>query len=182
MCRSLGWGSFVAPADVKTSEALAKALDKLDSSIGKACGPVNAFYRDTIFACPGAATDDDFKNCIACGAWDSALNILQAQYAETGTLVSPGTNALQTAVDAAGPNAKLLVKEGLYQEVVSITSNVAHSGTQPSVAAAPPRTARRSSRRRPGGRIRTASSQPASTGSCSRASTSRAGGMTTASS
>src|SRR5262249_31125602 len=56
--------------------------------------------------------------------------ILQAQYAETGALVSPGTDALQTAVDGAGPNAKLLINSGTYHEDVSITDNTLHSGTQ----------------------------------------------------
>ncbi len=123
-------GTYTPPTDVKTTDALAGALTKVRTSIDKACTPVTAFNRASIFACPGAVTTEDFQQCIVCGAWDSTLNILQAQYSETGTLVSPGAGALQAAVDAAGPNAKLLIKEGTYNEVVSITNNALHSGTQ----------------------------------------------------
>jgi len=123
-------GSFTAPTDVKTAEALAKNVAKLESSIAKSCETVNAFNRESIFACPGALTTADYQNCIACSGWDSTLDILAAQYSETGTLVTNGANALQTAVDASGPNAKLLVQSGVYQEDVSLTDNSLHAGTK----------------------------------------------------
>jgi parallel beta-helix repeat protein len=123
-------GVFTPPSDVKTSEALAKNVTKLEASIAKACDSVNAFNRESIFACPGATSTADLQNCIACGTWDSTLDILAAQYSETGTLVTEGADALQNAVDAAAPNAKLLIQSGLYQEDVSITDDSLHGGTK----------------------------------------------------
>ncbi len=123
-------GSFTAPTNPKAADGLSKALAKLDSSIVKACGPVTPAIRSGIFACPGAVSDADYVNCIACGAWDSTLDILAAQYSETGTFVAHGANALQTAVDTAPAGAKLLIESGLYQEDVSMTDNSADGGTQ----------------------------------------------------
>ncbi len=127
--RYLG-NTFVNPTDVKTAEALGKARDKVESSISKACTPMAPSFFHAVYACPGALTVADLQTCIACGTWDSSLSILAAQYSETGTLVTPGTDALQNAINAAAPNAKLLIASGTYQEDVSITSNVLHSGTQ----------------------------------------------------
>jgi parallel beta-helix repeat protein len=123
-------GSFVPPDDVKTKDAIAKAESKLEDGITKSCAVVPTSSLRAINACPEAVTLADIKTCIACNTWDSALSIIAGQYLETGTLVSPGTDALQTAIDAAAPGAKLLIKSGTYQEDVSVTSNVLHSGTQ----------------------------------------------------
>lgn len=123
-------GTFTAPTDLKTADKLASLLAKADAGIDKSCGTLAPDFLGAIHACPGAVTVDDYKACIACESWDATLDILQAQYSETGTFVANGPGALQAAVDASGPNAKLLLDSGTYQEEVSITSNVLHSGLQ----------------------------------------------------
>lgn len=121
--------SFVAPGDSKTAESLAAQLDKATDGVDKACSGLNAFILDTLYACPGAASVDDLKTCVACESWDRTLDFLAAQYSETGTYVPNGPGALGNAINAAAPNAKLLLGSGIYQEQVSITSNT-HDGTQ----------------------------------------------------
>src|SRR5262249_40214125 len=83
----------------------------------------------SIYACPGSSTVDDLKACVECETWDRTLDFLAAQYSETGTFVANGAGALQNAINAAAPNAKLLLGSGTYMEQVSITSNT-HDGTR----------------------------------------------------
>ncbi len=123
-------GSFTPPTDIKTADKLSKSLTKLESSVDKACAPVNASLRASIYACPGAVTIADYQACLACESWDTVLDVLGHQYNETGTFVANGPGALQTAINASGPNAKLLIDSGVYQEEISITNNVLHEGLQ----------------------------------------------------
>jgi parallel beta-helix repeat protein len=123
-------GTFTAPTDLKTAEKLAGLVTKLEGSIQKSCEDVNPVLYPTIYACPGAASIADYQNCIACGSWDTTLDLLGQQFNETGTFVANGPGALQAAVDAAGPNAKLLIDSGVYQEQVSMTNNALYEGQQ----------------------------------------------------
>jgi parallel beta-helix repeat protein len=116
-------GTFTAPTDLKTAEKLAALVAKAEASIDKACGSISALTLATIPACGGAASVADLKTCIACESWDSILDVVKVQYSETGTLVSPGTDAIQNAVDASGPGAKLLIQSGTYEEDVTISKH-----------------------------------------------------------
>ncbi|MEO6028642.1 MAG: parallel beta-helix domain-containing protein [Candidatus Binatia bacterium] len=114
-------GAFVPPTDAKTAEKLAGLLAKSDASIDKACGTLTPFILESIGACPGSQTPGDLKTCVACETWDSTLDIVKAQYSETGTFVANGPGAIQAAVDASGPGAKLLIQSGTYAEDVTIS-------------------------------------------------------------
>ncbi len=121
-------GAFVAPTDIKTADSLSGQLEKAQASIDKAC-TINPVLIESIYACPGSGSVDDLKTCVACESWDATLDLLAAQYSETGTFVANGPGALQSAIDASAANAKLLLGSGTYMEEVSITSNT-HDGTQ----------------------------------------------------
>ncbi len=118
-------GTFTGPMDPKASSGINKATDKAEASIQTACGdnPIAAANIDTLFACSGAQTADDLKNCIVCNNWGSMLSVFEQQYAESGSLVQPAAAALQTAVDAAVAGDKLLVASGDYEEEVVLATD-----------------------------------------------------------
>jgi parallel beta-helix repeat protein len=118
-------GSFVAPTDATVSAKLAALQGKMTAAVEKSCGTLPIFSIQAMGACPGASSAADLENCLACETWDSALDILQAQYSETGTYIANGPGALQAAVDASGPGAKLLIGSGTYNEEVTITKECA---------------------------------------------------------
>ena len=62
--------------------------------------------------------------CLVCQGWDSALDAVEAQFAEGGSFVAHGASptdpntpgVIQTAVDAGGAGARLLIESGTYAE------------------------------------------------------------------
>src|SRR6185369_2695465 len=105
-------GSFVQPSDPKVGPKLQTLIDKAEASVDKACTPLTSFAIKSLPICGGVTSVADIKNCLVCEGWDSTLDIVKAQYSETGTFVANGANAIQNAVDASGPGAKLLVQSG----------------------------------------------------------------------
>jgi parallel beta-helix repeat protein len=118
-------GTFTSPTDTKAADGIAKATVKAEDSIQKACGdnPIAAAKIDELFACEGAQTAADLKNCVVCNNWGSLLSVFEQQYAETGSFVATGPGALQDAVDAAAPGDKLLIGSGDYEEEVVVATN-----------------------------------------------------------
>ncbi len=122
-------GVYVAPTEPKTAGKIAKTIDKILGAIDKSCtvgaGPPNG-YLPRLHACPYAATVEDLKECMVCGdsnsVWAQVNEVLANQYAETGTLVSPGADAIQNAHDAASIGDKLLIASGTYNEDVEVTT------------------------------------------------------------
>jgi parallel beta-helix repeat protein len=124
-------GTYTQPTDSKASDGISKAIEKAEASVQKSCGDnaVAAANIATLFSCEGAQTADDLKNCVVCNNWANLLNVVEAQYSESGTLVQPGPGALQDAVDAAADGDKLLIASGDYdEEVVVATNNLALVG------------------------------------------------------
>src|SRR5262245_35739858 len=117
-------GSLIPPSDPKTSAALSKLITKTDASLSKKCGGAQtAGEIASIFACPGAATVGDLQKCLECAGLNGTMDVLEQQYAERGSVVSPGAGAIQTAVTAAAPGEKLLIRSGDYQEEVQVTAD-----------------------------------------------------------
>ncbi len=115
-------GTFVAPTDAKAADALSKLQTKTEDKVAKDC-TINPVLIQSIFACPGAASVADLQACIVCDSWDGVLDFVQQENSETGTYVANGpAGALQTAVDAAAPGAKLLIGSGSYPEQVTIST------------------------------------------------------------
>jgi parallel beta-helix repeat protein len=112
---SVAAGGFVLPSDAKTAKKLGKQLQSLQSKIAKKCGPGAGSWLPSIFACDGAQTADELSSCLSCQGWQSAVDFVEQQYAENGTLVS---GAIQDAVDAASAGDKLLIPSGDYQEEI----------------------------------------------------------------
>ncbi len=116
-------GVYTAPTDAKTAEKIAKALAKAEADIDKRCGALSAAVIESIFACPGASTVDDLKNCIVCENWAGLLGLLDQAYNESATFVANGPGALQAAIDAAAVGEKLLIEPGDYAEEVVISTD-----------------------------------------------------------
>jgi parallel beta-helix repeat protein len=123
---SYAGGNFTAPTDAKAAAKIASAISKAEGSIQKACGdnPVATSAIRTLFACEGAETAQDLKNCVVCNNWEHLMNVFTQQYAETGSFVAPGAGALQAAIDAAAAGDKLLIASGTYEEEISIVEAV----------------------------------------------------------
>lgn len=125
-------GTFTAPTDTKAADGIAKATVKAEASIQKSCGDnlIAAASIETLFACEGASTAEDLKNCVVCNNWGSLLSVFEQQYSETASaLVQPAAGALQAAVNAAAPGDKLLIDSGDYEEEVIVsTDNLALVG------------------------------------------------------
>lgn len=115
-------GGFIPPTDVKAAEALSKLTTKSEDAIGKDCTGVTPVLLKSIFACAGATNVADLKTCIVCKSWDGVLDFVAHESSENGTYVANGPGALQTAVTAAAPGAKLLIAPGDYAEEVTITT------------------------------------------------------------
>jgi parallel beta-helix repeat protein len=118
-------GIFTAPTDAKAADGIGKATVKAEDSIQKSCGddPIAAARIEELFACEGAQTADDLKNCVVCNNWGSLLNVVDQQYSETGSFVATGPDALQDAVDAAVAGGKLLIGSGDYEEEVVVATD-----------------------------------------------------------
>lgn len=122
-CVGLYSGGVLTPAtDPKTAASQADLVTKTEAKIAKKCAEAPG-YIPSIYACVGATSVADLQDCIICGGWDAALDLLEQAYSESGTLVSTGSNAIQTAVDAASLGDKLLIASGDYTEEVVITTN-----------------------------------------------------------
>lgn len=130
---SYSGGSYVAPTDTKTAQKIQKFIDKFTADVDANCpaatGEGSSGFISKLFACPGATTVDELKECFLCtgpnNAWTEVNSILQQQYGETGTLVTnggPGSGSLQAAIDAASPGDKLLIQSGTYDEHVEIST------------------------------------------------------------
>lgn len=121
---SFSGGSFVPPTDTKTADKQAKLFQKTDDKIANKCGPAAGLSQIvTMFGCPGAASIADLQACLTCDAFNATVDVVGAQYSETGTLVANGPGALQTAVSAASPGQKLLIGSGDYAEEVLVTAD-----------------------------------------------------------
>ena len=120
---SYAGGAFVPPTDPKTATALSALETKTTAAVTKGCvGPATA-YIPSIFACPGALAVADLQACLVCDSWDAVVDFVEQEGSETGTFVANGPGALQTAVTAAAPGARLLIGSGDYAEQVTIATN-----------------------------------------------------------
>jgi parallel beta-helix repeat protein len=115
-------GVFVPPTDPKTADKQAKLLAKTEEKIAGACAEASGIL-ESIFACPGATSAGDLQTCILCEGWDGALDLLEQEYAETGTFIPHGAGAFQAAVDGAAEGDKLLIASGDYAEEVVVSTN-----------------------------------------------------------
>jgi len=121
---SFSGGSYVLPTDTKTADKITKLFTKIEGKIAKKCAPVvTANQIDTLFACPGASSVADLQACVICNGFGGSADALAQQYSENGDFVANGLGAIQTAVDAAAANDKLLIASGTYAEEVLITTN-----------------------------------------------------------
>jgi parallel beta-helix repeat protein len=117
---SIASSNFVAPSDPKAAEKIGKILSSAASKIDKKCSPGEGSWLPSIFACDGADTAAELSDCLACQGYQSAIDFVEQQYAERGSFVAPGPDAIETAVDAAAPGAKLLIQSGTYGEPATI--------------------------------------------------------------
>ncbi len=115
-------GVFTPPTDPKAAAGQTDLITKTEAKIAKKCDEAPG-YIPSIYACAGATSVADLQDCIICGGWEAALDLLEQAYSESGTLVTNDPNAIQTAVDAASPGDKLLIASGDYEEEVVITTN-----------------------------------------------------------
>ncbi len=117
-------GAFVPPTDEKTADKLSKLLEKTEDKIAKKCDPTEVTGElASIFACAGATTVADLQECIVCGGWEAAVDVLEHQYAEDGSFVAHGVDVIQTAVTAASDGDKLLIASGTYEEEVVVANH-----------------------------------------------------------
>jgi parallel beta-helix repeat protein len=114
-------GTFAAPSEVDTAAKLAALQAKVEAAIAKDCAI--DFLISTIYACPGAQTTADLQACIVCNGFDTVADVVGHQNSENGTFVANGPGALQTAVTAAAPGAKLLIGSGDYAEEVTLAAD-----------------------------------------------------------
>jgi hypothetical protein len=117
---SLSGGSFVAPSDTKTDDKQSKAIMKAEEKIEKKCADP-AVSIASLFACPGAETVDDLKDCIRCTALSAMMAVIEQQHSENGVFVNPGlvagsTGAIQVGINGGTAGTKLLVESGTYPE------------------------------------------------------------------
>jgi parallel beta-helix repeat protein len=125
-------GVLIPPTDDKTEEGLLKLTTKTEDAIDKKCadpvaaapGGVPFGTIQSIFACAGSGTVADLKKCVVCEAWDGTLDLLEQQYAEShDAVVSPGADAIQTAVSAASVGDKIFITSGTYSEDVTVATD-----------------------------------------------------------
>jgi parallel beta-helix repeat protein len=121
---SFAGGSYVPPTDTKTAGKLTKLFAQSEAKIATKCAPVETLGQlRSLFACPGATSVAELQECVVCNGFDAAVDALEQQYVETGTFVPHGTDAIQTAVDAASAGQKLLIASGTYAEEVVIQTD-----------------------------------------------------------
>ncbi|HYB97687.1 MAG TPA: parallel beta-helix domain-containing protein [Candidatus Limnocylindrales bacterium] len=125
---SISGGVITAPTDGDTDAALDALFAKSSASLIDACGSLSEANIVALTACPGATTAEHVAECVTCSVFDAVNEIVDQQYAETGTLVTNGAGAIQTAVDAAATGDKLLVQSGTYNESVHIPSATCNGG------------------------------------------------------
>ena len=113
-------GAFVVPSDAKTGSKLVTLREKAIEKVAKKCAAGEGSWLPSVFACGGAATTAELQECLVCEGWNSAVDLLEQQYAETGSFVENGPGAIETAVNAAAPGAKLLIESGEYRERVTL--------------------------------------------------------------
>ncbi len=118
-------GVYTPPTDAKTAEKLAKLQTKAQDKLAKKCGDPDALgFLPSVFACGGANSVAELQECLLCEGFSHAVDLAEHQYGEAGTLVENGAaNAIETAVNAAAPGAKLLIEPGDYPEQVTIETN-----------------------------------------------------------
>lgn len=120
---SIASGNFVLPSDAKTSSKIGKLLASADSNIQKKCGAGAGSWLPSVFACDGADTAAELADCLKCQGYQSAVDFVEQQYAETGTPVFNGPDAIENAVNAAAAGAKLLIEPGLYEDPATLEQN-----------------------------------------------------------
>jgi len=117
-------GAVVLPADAKAAAAIGSAQTALLAAISDACGGLSEPAGiESIFACPGAETVADLQDCLLCSHWHAAADLVEQEFAESGTFVDPSGAGLQAAVDAAAVGEKLLVGSGTYEEQVVLSTD-----------------------------------------------------------
>ena len=118
---SIASGNFVLPSDAKTASKIGKLLSSAQSRIGKKCGPGEGSWLPSVFACDGADTAAELASCLTCQGYQSAVDFAEQEYGEdAASFVSPGADAIENAVNAAAPGAKLLIEPGTYQDAVTL--------------------------------------------------------------
>lgn len=117
---SFAGGVFVPPTDAKTAGKIAKLVEKASKALDKKCGAGAGSWLPSVFACGGAETVAELQQCLLCEGWGHAVDLVETEYAENGVFVENGAGAIETAVNAASPAAKLLIEPGDYAEQVTI--------------------------------------------------------------
>jgi parallel beta-helix repeat protein len=118
---SFAGGVFTPPTDAKTASALAKLQTKAVAKLDAKCGPGAGTWLPSVFACGGADTILELESCLFCSGWNHGVSLIEQQYAEhAAAFVSPGASAIDAAVDAADPGAKLLILPGDYPDPSTI--------------------------------------------------------------
>jgi len=120
---SFAGGVFVPPTESKTAGKIAKLVEKASKALDKKCGAGAGTWLPSVFACGGAESVAELQQCLLCEGWGHAVDLVEQQYAETGVFVENGAGAIETAVNAAAPGAKLLIEPGDYAEQVTIESS-----------------------------------------------------------
>jgi parallel beta-helix repeat protein len=122
---------YTLPADADTTEAINKALDKMTSTLEKECTGLSTAQISTLFSCPLATTESDLDACVRCSGLNAMFEIVESQYAETGTIITPAAGAIQAAVDAGSPGDKFLIAEGDYAEGVTLPAGACSGDATP---------------------------------------------------
>ncbi len=117
-------GVFTPATDDKTELSYQKLVAKVEATLDKCAPAETAGEIDTMFACAGATTVQDLKNCVVCGGYRGMVDAVEQEYSESGTYVAPGAGAIQAAVSGASIGEKLLIGgDADYQEEVAVTTD-----------------------------------------------------------
>ncbi|HYC53361.1 MAG TPA: parallel beta-helix domain-containing protein [Candidatus Binatia bacterium] len=132
---SMSGGVYTPPGDTDTSDAIAAALAKSSEAVMEDCNSLSPAVIESLFACPGATTGADVVECLQCSTLDATFEIVEQQYAETGTVVADvGASPIQDAVDAAAAGDKLLIRSGAYNESIIMKPALCVGGSEPGTA------------------------------------------------
>lgn len=116
-------GGVLTPAtDEKTAKKIDKLVQQATSALDKKCGPGAETWLPSVFACGGSESAVELENCLLCEGWAHAVDLIEQQYAETGSYVPSGTS-IEDAVNAAPEGEKLLIAPGDYAEQVTIETD-----------------------------------------------------------
>jgi len=121
---SMNLSNIVQPTDVPTNDSFNKSIVKAWDTIGKECTGLDLSEYKSLYGCPGATSLDDLEQCVEATAIAALLEIVDNEYGEDGTLVTPGTNAIQTAVNNGDPGEKFLIGSGTYAEGIVLPQGV----------------------------------------------------------